>query len=220
MRLFDLETRRHENARWWRNLNRWMNPLGLVIITIVVCYPVHFILGIHGSSFRRSPWLLWAPQWASRPVHLASIASACPQLAMLFYPRPPRLLLVLPLPPPFHALSPAMPAPVLDWIDLCFHRSESIPPFIPPFFFCMLPAPYPYPCALDIAAFLFPCGCLVCLPSSKHSTRLDDVMLLMFFSFVPYIPPGVLDSVSARPWTIIWRTNNGVVQSGSVRRRI
>ena len=37
MRLFDLETRRHENARWWRNLNRWMNPLGLVIITIVVC---------------------------------------------------------------------------------------------------------------------------------------------------------------------------------------
>lgn len=101
MRLFDLETRRHENARWWRNLNRWMNPLGLVIITIVVCYPVHFILGIHGSSFRRSPWLLWAPQWASRPVHLASIASACPQLAMLFYPRPPRLLLVLPLPPLF-----------------------------------------------------------------------------------------------------------------------
>ncbi|OJZ86195.1 hypothetical protein ASPFODRAFT_135612 [Aspergillus luchuensis CBS 106.47] len=40
MRLFDLETRRHENARWWRNLNRWMNPLGLVIITIVVTLAV------------------------------------------------------------------------------------------------------------------------------------------------------------------------------------
>ena len=39
MRLFDVERRRYENARWWRNLNRWMNPLGLVILTIVVCGP-------------------------------------------------------------------------------------------------------------------------------------------------------------------------------------
>jgi hypothetical protein len=37
MRLYDLERRRYLNARWWRNLNRWMNPLGLVIITIIVC---------------------------------------------------------------------------------------------------------------------------------------------------------------------------------------
>ncbi|PLB49502.1 hypothetical protein P170DRAFT_426407 [Aspergillus steynii IBT 23096] len=36
MRLLDLERRRHENARWWRNLNRWMIPVGLVIIVIVV----------------------------------------------------------------------------------------------------------------------------------------------------------------------------------------
>ncbi|OOF91104.1 hypothetical protein ASPCADRAFT_211383 [Aspergillus carbonarius ITEM 5010] len=40
MRLFDLERRRYENARWWRKLNRWMNPLGLVIITIVVTLAV------------------------------------------------------------------------------------------------------------------------------------------------------------------------------------
>lgn len=36
MRLHELGRRRYENARWWRNLNRWMTPLGLVIIAIVV----------------------------------------------------------------------------------------------------------------------------------------------------------------------------------------
>ncbi|KAL4871997.1 hypothetical protein BDV12DRAFT_4685 [Aspergillus spectabilis] len=36
MRLYDIERRRYLNARWWRNLNRWMNPLGLVIITIII----------------------------------------------------------------------------------------------------------------------------------------------------------------------------------------
>ncbi|KAL4999025.1 hypothetical protein BDV10DRAFT_60544 [Aspergillus recurvatus] len=40
MRLYDLERRRHLNARWWRNLNRWMNPLGLVIIAIVITLAV------------------------------------------------------------------------------------------------------------------------------------------------------------------------------------
>ncbi|PKY06867.1 putative serine-rich protein [Aspergillus campestris IBT 28561] len=40
MRLFDVERRRYENARWWRNLNRWMNPLGLVILTIVITLAV------------------------------------------------------------------------------------------------------------------------------------------------------------------------------------
>ncbi|PWY83030.1 hypothetical protein BO70DRAFT_34138 [Aspergillus heteromorphus CBS 117.55] len=40
MRLRDLERKRYENARWWRNLNRWMNPLGLVIITIVITLAV------------------------------------------------------------------------------------------------------------------------------------------------------------------------------------
>ena len=44
MRLFDVERRRYENARWWRNLNRWMNPLGLVILTIVVCGLFFFAL--------------------------------------------------------------------------------------------------------------------------------------------------------------------------------
>lgn len=28
---------RYENARWWRNLNRCMTPVGLSIIIIVVC---------------------------------------------------------------------------------------------------------------------------------------------------------------------------------------
>ncbi|KAI9371693.1 hypothetical protein BJX61DRAFT_534602 [Aspergillus egyptiacus] len=36
MRLYDLERRRHLNARWWRNLNRWMTALGLVIITVII----------------------------------------------------------------------------------------------------------------------------------------------------------------------------------------
>ncbi|PYH82384.1 hypothetical protein BO82DRAFT_66937 [Aspergillus uvarum CBS 121591] len=40
MRLFDLQRRRYENARWWRKLNRWMNPLGLVIVTIVITLAV------------------------------------------------------------------------------------------------------------------------------------------------------------------------------------
>ncbi|PYH98891.1 hypothetical protein BO71DRAFT_13647 [Aspergillus ellipticus CBS 707.79] len=40
LRLRDLERKRYENARWWRNLNRWMNPLGLVIITIVITLAV------------------------------------------------------------------------------------------------------------------------------------------------------------------------------------
>lgn len=36
LRLFDLERKRYQNARWWRNLNRWMNCVGLVIIVIIV----------------------------------------------------------------------------------------------------------------------------------------------------------------------------------------
>ncbi|KAE8349707.1 hypothetical protein BDV28DRAFT_56130 [Aspergillus coremiiformis] len=40
MRVLDLERKRHENARWWRNLNRWMNPLGLLIIAIVITLAV------------------------------------------------------------------------------------------------------------------------------------------------------------------------------------
>ncbi|KAL3448598.1 hypothetical protein BJX65DRAFT_66192 [Aspergillus insuetus] len=44
MRLYDLERRRYLNARWWRNLNRWMNPLGLVILTIIIT------LGVVGTT--------------------------------------------------------------------------------------------------------------------------------------------------------------------------
>ena len=40
-RLYDLERRRHDNARWWRNLNRWMVPVGITIITIIVSPPCH-----------------------------------------------------------------------------------------------------------------------------------------------------------------------------------
>ncbi|RMJ26849.1 hypothetical protein PHISP_02282 [Aspergillus sp. HF37] len=36
MRLLDMSRRRHDNARWWRNLNRWMTPLGAAIIVIVI----------------------------------------------------------------------------------------------------------------------------------------------------------------------------------------
>ena len=31
-----LDEARYESARWWRNLNRWMSAVGLIIIIIVV----------------------------------------------------------------------------------------------------------------------------------------------------------------------------------------
>ena len=34
--LVDMQQRRYNNARWWRNLNRWMISLGVVIIVIIV----------------------------------------------------------------------------------------------------------------------------------------------------------------------------------------
>ncbi|KAJ5719606.1 hypothetical protein N7493_007184 [Penicillium malachiteum] len=34
--LLDLQQRRYNNARWWRNLNRWMISLGVVIIVIII----------------------------------------------------------------------------------------------------------------------------------------------------------------------------------------
>ena len=34
--LLGLQKRRYNNARWWRNLNRWMIPLGIAIIVIIV----------------------------------------------------------------------------------------------------------------------------------------------------------------------------------------
>jgi hypothetical protein len=36
----NLQQRRHENARWWRTLNRWMISLGVVIIVIIVTLAV------------------------------------------------------------------------------------------------------------------------------------------------------------------------------------
>lgn len=38
--LVDLQQRRYDNARWWRNLNRWMISLGVVIIVIIVSQPI------------------------------------------------------------------------------------------------------------------------------------------------------------------------------------
>ncbi|KAJ5358504.1 uncharacterized protein N7496_010917 [Penicillium cataractarum] len=38
--LISLQRRRHENARWWRNLNRWMISLGVVIIVIIIALAV------------------------------------------------------------------------------------------------------------------------------------------------------------------------------------
>jgi hypothetical protein len=38
--LIALQRRRHENARWWRNLNRWMTSLGVVIIVIIIALAV------------------------------------------------------------------------------------------------------------------------------------------------------------------------------------
>lgn len=38
MRAYDFEQRRHENARWWRNLNRLMAFLGIAIIILIVSF--------------------------------------------------------------------------------------------------------------------------------------------------------------------------------------
>ncbi|CAG7917962.1 unnamed protein product [Penicillium olsonii] len=40
MQCMNLQQRRHDNARWWRTLNRWMVSLGVVIIVIVVTLAV------------------------------------------------------------------------------------------------------------------------------------------------------------------------------------
>jgi len=32
---------RFESAKWWRNLNRWMSIVGLLIIAAVVCSPTY-----------------------------------------------------------------------------------------------------------------------------------------------------------------------------------
>lgn len=50
-RVYDVEQRRYENARWWRNLNRWMVPVGFLIIAIIVCPSVPFCNhGLHANS--------------------------------------------------------------------------------------------------------------------------------------------------------------------------
>lgn len=38
MRLDPVDEARYENARWWRNINRIMSFIGIVIIVAVVCY--------------------------------------------------------------------------------------------------------------------------------------------------------------------------------------
>ncbi|OJJ43745.1 hypothetical protein ASPZODRAFT_145690 [Penicilliopsis zonata CBS 506.65] len=40
MRVFDIDEKRYANARWWRNLNRWMTPLGVAIIIIIITLAV------------------------------------------------------------------------------------------------------------------------------------------------------------------------------------
>jgi hypothetical protein len=37
-----LDEARYESARWWRNLNRCMSVVGLIIIVIVVSYSLYF----------------------------------------------------------------------------------------------------------------------------------------------------------------------------------
>jgi hypothetical protein len=39
-----LDEARYESARWWRNLNRWMSVVGLIIIVIVVSHSLYFFL--------------------------------------------------------------------------------------------------------------------------------------------------------------------------------
>ncbi|KAJ5545391.1 hypothetical protein N7461_007695 [Penicillium sp. DV-2018c] len=36
----DFQMRRYENARWWRNLNRWMISLGVVVVVIIITLAV------------------------------------------------------------------------------------------------------------------------------------------------------------------------------------
>ena len=36
----NLQQRRRDNARWWRNLNRWMISLGVAILVIIIVLAV------------------------------------------------------------------------------------------------------------------------------------------------------------------------------------
>lgn len=35
-----MDEARYESAKWWRNLNRWMCLVGLLIIATIVCSPL------------------------------------------------------------------------------------------------------------------------------------------------------------------------------------
>jgi hypothetical protein len=35
-----IDEKRFENAKWWRNLNRWMSVVGFLIIAAIVCFPL------------------------------------------------------------------------------------------------------------------------------------------------------------------------------------
>lgn len=36
----NLQQRRRDNARWWRNLNRWMISLGVIILIVIIVLAV------------------------------------------------------------------------------------------------------------------------------------------------------------------------------------
>lgn len=56
--LMGLQQRRHDNARWWRNLNRWMISLGVVIIVVIVSFAAFQGTEANILTSFRSSWLL------------------------------------------------------------------------------------------------------------------------------------------------------------------
>lgn len=36
-----VEENHYQNAKWWRDLNRWMSVIGFIILAIIVSVPLH-----------------------------------------------------------------------------------------------------------------------------------------------------------------------------------
>jgi hypothetical protein len=101
----NLQQRSHDNARWWRNLNRWMISLGVVITVVIVSLPSGFgVLDCFFSNYladhSRCYWLyygLLSPIRQYQPTTLSPcFQCGCARLA-IFHLMLSRLGLALPM---------------------------------------------------------------------------------------------------------------------------
>jgi hypothetical protein len=63
-----MDEARYESAKWWRNLNRWMSLVGVLIIVAVVSGPWYYESS--GLMRCRLFWLFWAFENGGDPPHV------------------------------------------------------------------------------------------------------------------------------------------------------